>query len=313
MSKIRRTPTSVLSMVGAAALAVAAGAASQPADAASRRTTTTAKRRAATTRRSTTTAVSTQTFQLPAGDLKEVSGCAVSRRTPDRVWLHNDSGDSARVFWLDLKTRARGAVEVRGAQAVDWEDMAAGPGETLVVADIGDNDRRRANVVLYRFPEPAPGVAAVDATAETLTYEDGPHDAEALAVDPADCTAYVVTKEASGIAAVYRAGEGSLRRIGAVTISGEVLFFPNQVTAADAMPDGSGVVLRTYQSGYVLRPSKKPATLAGAFAATPVPLGMPLMGQAEALCLTPDGRFAVTASEATGGTAFPVAVVPLPR
>lgn len=305
-------------MVAAAALAVAAGAASGPADAASaRRTTTTAKRRAVTTRRSTTTiattAGSTQTYQLPAGDLKEVSGCAVSRRSPDRVWLHNDSGDSARVFWLDLKTRARGAVEVRGAQAVDWEDMAAGPGDTLVVADIGDNGRRRANVVLYRFPEPAPGVTAVDATAETLTYEDGPHDAEALAVDPADGTAYVITKEASGVAGVYRAGEGSLRRIGTVTISGEVLFFPNQVTAADAMADGSAVVLRTYQSGYVLRPSKKPATLAGAFAATPVPLGMPLMAQAEALCLTPDGTRAVTASEAAGGTTFPLAVVPLPR
>ena len=46
-----------------------------------------------------------------------------------------------------------------GATAVDWEDIAAGPGPVsgvayLYLADIGDNAKARTSVQVYRVREP---------------------------------------------------------------------------------------------------------------------------------------------------------------
>jgi hypothetical protein len=253
---------------------------------------------------------STRVIQIQTGELREVSGCAASRRDTNRVWMHNDSGDGARIGWLNLVSRARGFVEVRGAQAVDWEDMAPAPGGRLIIGDIGDNNRSRANVVLYEIPDT--DAAAVDATAQTLTYADGAHDAEALVVDPASGAAYVITKESSGRAGVYRADGASLVRVAELRITGELGFYPNRITAADALPDCSGIVVRTYLRGYILRKSKD-APFASAFSATPRVLALPSMIQPEALCVTPDGQSVVTTTESFGSPTIPVAVVKLPN
>src|SRR5215213_1113502 len=89
----------------------------------------------------------------------ESSGLVASRRTPGLFWTHNDSGDGLFVYAFDRAGRSRGTFRVSGAQARDWEDIAAGPGPArgqsyLYAADIGDNGRGREFVVVYRFPEP---------------------------------------------------------------------------------------------------------------------------------------------------------------
>ncbi|MGH9165166.1 MAG: hypothetical protein ACRDZW_06610, partial [Acidimicrobiales bacterium] len=125
--------------------------------------------------------------------LTESSGLAASRRNPDLLWTHNDSGDSARLYCLTRAAKRCGTWRVSGAEAVDWEDMAAGPGPVagehyLYAGDIGDNGRSRGSIVVYRVVEPiAPrpdGGEATTAPADVvrLRYEDGAHNAEALLV-----------------------------------------------------------------------------------------------------------------------------------
>ena len=252
-----------------------------------------------------------RSFEVPTGELGEVSGCAVSQRLANTVWLHNDSGDSPRLFRLNTVTKAVRKVAVSGAEAVDWEDIAALPNGDLLIADIGDNAKKRDGVVLYQVPEPARLSRTVAATARRLRYVDGPHNAEALVVDPANGTPYVITKEESGVASVYGAGGDTLKSVGTITIDGESLFFPNLITGADALPDGSAVVLRTYQFGYVLaRSPGKPFT--SAFSATPKKFALPFMLQAEAICALGDSRSVFTTTESRGEKSILAAVISLP-
>jgi hypothetical protein len=60
--------------------------------------------------------------------INESSGIVASRRNPDLFWTHNDSGDGPTLYALDRKGKSRGRWRVSGAEAVDWEDIAAGPG-----------------------------------------------------------------------------------------------------------------------------------------------------------------------------------------
>src|SRR5829696_1264836 len=94
--------------------------------------------------------------------VSESSGLAASRLTPGAYWTHNDSGDGPFLYAFDTRGDSRGVFRVAGAQARDWEDMATGPGPEggkgksyLYIGDIGDNNEARAEIVVYRVPEPA--------------------------------------------------------------------------------------------------------------------------------------------------------------
>ena len=127
--------------------------------------------------------------------ITEASGIAASRTNPGMYWVHNDSGDSARVFATDLSGAAIGRFRLQGAQARDWEDIAVGPGPEpgssyLYLGDIGGN-KGRTNLSIYRAVEPeimlgATGVrGSVPAARIDVMYPDGlAWDAEALLVDP---------------------------------------------------------------------------------------------------------------------------------
>ena len=67
-----------------------------------------------------------------------------------------------------------------GAEAVDWEDIAI-RGRTLYVGDIGDNLAVAAGSPSTASPSAGRGDTRAPIV---LRYPDGPHDAEALLVDP---------------------------------------------------------------------------------------------------------------------------------
>ena len=132
----------------------------------------------------------------------------LSRSQRGVLWTHNDSGDAPRLLAVGLDGRLLADVAVTGAEAFDWEDIAAGPG-ALYVGDIGDNvaaarhDRR-----LPRAPSRASagGPSAAPATRLELRYPDGRHDAEALLRDPVSGALVVVDEDARA------AGPGSTSR-----------------------------------------------------------------------------------------------------
>src|SRR5207245_2694818 len=125
------------------------------------------------------------TGTLHSPRVKESSGIAASRAHPGVLWTHNDSGDDAYVYATDLAGADRGVVRIRGARAVDWEDIALGPCPTqraacLYIADTGDNEMTRKSVVIYAMAEPDPPdrpggpVRASPAAAPRLPCAGGP-------------------------------------------------------------------------------------------------------------------------------------------
>jgi hypothetical protein len=257
---------------------------------------------------------------IASNALSETSGIAASRRVSGVWWVHNDSADGARVFAIGNDGRDLGEFDLAGAAAVDWEDIAVGPGPvagapSLYLADIGDNAKSRSSVQVYRVAEPLVDPTAAPGPPQTLsgvatlnlTYPDGPHDAEALLIDPITGDLFVVTKDlVGGVAQVFRApanlGGGSTTTLTQVAT---VSLGPGQgVTGADVTPAGDVVALRTYLS-VVLYPRPTGQPLAQAFSEASCAGSAPPFGtatpasepQGEAIGFTRDGRGYVTVSE----------------
>jgi hypothetical protein len=206
----------------------------------------------------------------PAVD--ESSGLAASRINPGIYWTHNDSGDAPLVYAFDATGESRGVFRVAGAQARDWEDMAVGPGPEratsyLYLGDIGDNDKARTEIVVYRVAEPkltpadktstkAKPKTTAAADAIRLRYPDGKFDAETLLVHPTTGNLYIITKVMLANAVVYEATAPfvtgqvtTLKRIGEIKVPS---LLGGALTGGSISPDGHRVALCDYLQGYEL-------------------------------------------------------------
>lgn len=238
--------------------------------------------------------------------LSEISGVVASRAHPGIFWVHNDS-DAGPVLWaLDAAGATAATLELSGAEAFDWEASSLGPGpggDHLYIADTGDNLRSRPYAVLYRVAEPAEAAGSLRAEAQAVrfTYPDGPHDVEAMFVDPATGDAYLIAKAILGPAPVYRvpaaaweAGEAVAERVATLDLG----LLP--ATAADLSADGRVLAVRTYTAVLLLsRPAGTP--LAVLFGAHPCRAPAPPEAQGEAI--TWDGGGYLTIGE---GSAAPI-------
>ena len=144
--------------------------------------------------------------------LNEISGIAASRDNPGVIWAHNDSGGSARLWAMNTFGIHLGTYNLTGATALDWEDMAIGPGpvpgqDYLYVADTGNNEGLiDFTFTIYRVPEPAvsAGQDPVDANltgvdALPVRYPDSVrHGCETILVDPLNGDIYLCTKDRWG-------------------------------------------------------------------------------------------------------------------
>jgi len=259
------------------------------------------------------------------GSINESSGVAAARRNPGLLWTHNDSGDKPHVYAVDREGVTVGLYQVRGARNVDWEDMAVGPGPGgkfgpyLYLGDIGDNARRRTDCVVYRIQEPKVGGTRAQITKQTprmsegatlrlpFRYPDGPRDAEALLVHSRTGAIYIVSKEPSGRAGVYkfpaRQPSGTkpamLVRVGTVMITGEQHPFPNVVTGGDIAPDGRKVILCTYAAAYELTLPAGAANFEAIWKTRPAKIALPALPQCEAVCYTTAGKSILVTSAQT--------------
>lgn len=246
----------------------------------------------------------------------ELSGLGASRTVPDLLWTHGDRGSAAELYAVSASNAAlQGTLRLAGATAVDWEDLAMAPctaGQCIYVADTGDNDLDRDTVALYEVTEPtAAPLGAVDVayTRYDIEYPDGPHNVEAVFIDPRDGRAYAITKTTSARAAVYH-----LPRIaGALGLAQPIaeLAIPAadpRVTAADLAIDtcGARLLVRTYGALYELRagPTASIAELLSSALAT-----MPVADEphGEAVAYAADARAYYTTSEGVAPTLSRVA------
>lgn len=212
------------------------------------------------------------TAVITAPELDELSGIDVSRR-PGVYWLHNDSGDRPLLYAVDSTGRVLGAYRVRGAVNRDWEALAAGPcvvteGRCLYIGDIGNNNRRRERVVVYRLREPEPG--GPDSVAQlldsiVLRWGDQPHDAEGLAVTP-DGRVLMTAKDFRGPAMLYSwaATATDVRPAPLCALGLRIEPFTGRVVTGLAVsPDGTVLAVRTYVSIHLFRLDRACSALTG--------------------------------------------------
>lgn len=158
--------------------------------------------------------------------IAEMSGIVKSRRRDNLFWVHNDSGDSARIFAIDangnsvLPTYSKftyygdapqpgkeqwEGFEVLYANNIDWEDIAI-DANYLYIADMGNNGNARRNLAIYLVSEIDPTASTRSAVIKKLPVkypdqhqypsENLHFDSEALFV--ADGKPYVITKHRAG-------------------------------------------------------------------------------------------------------------------
>jgi hypothetical protein len=185
-------------------------------------------------------------------ELPEASGLALSRRSPERLWSHNDSGGPSLVA-LNTRGAVTGRVRLSGVRIDDWEAVAVGacPGGSCVyIGDIGDNDAKRPRITVHRLVEPATTDTASVTESFHATYPDGAHDAETLLVAP-DGRLYIVTKGETASIALYRfpgelqpGASHQLERVGAPANRGKDRA-AERITDGTVSTDGTWVALRT--------------------------------------------------------------------
>jgi hypothetical protein len=243
-----------------------------------------------------------ETGKLVSPAAIEISGVVASLAHDGVYYVHNDSGDTARFFAIDVKGAALATFTVTGAQAVDWEDIARGPcpsGTCIFLGDIGDNSSTRSGYAVYRVAEPTT-IADASLAAETLafTYPDGPHNAETLLADPVTGGLFVVTKTV-GVSSVYAfplpltPGQSVV-----LTKAGDLSLpiMPALITGGDVHPNGRGVLIRTYSDVWLF-PQAAGMSVVDALVGTPCAEPAPSDSQGEAIGWLPSGAGYVTTSE----------------
>lgn len=241
--------------------------------------------------------------------VQESSGLAASARHPGELYTVNDSGSQPVIYRFDLKGRIRNKVRLTGTQNVDWEDLAQARGQ-LFVADIGDNLARRKSIEIAQVSERDAERAEARPKLYSLTYPDGPRNAEAFAVDPMSGDFWIVEKVngKSGVywAAAPRPGKVELSRVGTVTL-GSIIPGSRLVTGMCFSGDGKDVFVRTY-FGLWRFPVPKRRTEWWRGPSTRLTIEPERQG--EAVCTSLDGETVFTSSE---GSPCPIRSLPRPR
>jgi hypothetical protein len=251
--------------------------------------------------------------------INEASGIAVSRRNNGIIYMHNDSGDSARVFAVGKDGQTKAVITLSGVTVNDCEDMAvaydAECKPTVYMADTGDNGKSRTEVCIYAFEEP---LIAPDGSSAPLSvmpkklrfkYPDGPRDCETLMADFKGRALYVVSKETGPAANVYRLNplwDDTLQiavKTGTITLSDPLPYYPNLATGGDISPDGSRIILRTYQQAYEFRVARGKLP-ENALKTTPAVVRIAVESQGEAICYGRDNRTLLTVSEGVNPTVY---------
>ena len=138
--------------------------------------------------------------RITSPKLSEVSGLAVSRKTPGLLWVINDSSNPPELYGLSTQGELLKTYKIKGAINLDWEDLAGFryKGEDfIVIADVGDNWSACPFSTLYCVKEPAadtPGKVLELEWKMHFSYENGPQDCEAVAVDALHQKIYLLSK-----------------------------------------------------------------------------------------------------------------------
>lgn len=240
--------------------------------------------------------------------INESSGLAVSWRTDGLFWTHNDSGDGPELFAIDRAGKTRCTLKLQGASALDWEDLCSfhlDQKSWLLVADTGDNYRRRGILTLYLIEEPPVDLAAKTPLAISLKpaqtirlrYADGCHDVESVAFDVATRTIYLLSKRNfnKSLYALKLPAQNDPATVHTLKFVARVpdLLMPNGM---DISADGRLAVVCTYTHA-LLYVRQIDQTWAKAWMGKPTMVLLPNRRQGESICFGRDSRTLYLTSE----------------
>jgi len=254
--------------------------------------------------------------------IHESSGIAISRLRENVFWTHNDSGDRAILYSFDSAGRDLHTYSLPNVHAFDWEDMASfvRRGKSyLLVADTGDNGESRRRYRLHLMEEPKAKDRQLRLQQTILfTYEDGPHNCEAIGYDPIG-DQIVLTTKISGLLTTNNSSKdpckvyvlpfpkpGDSRQMVANSIA--TLKLP-YVTAMDISPDGRRVIVMTYGPAFEYA-RRDGENLEKAFSRPGRPVLLPIRKQGEAICYAADGKTLYLTSESRPCPLYRVPVKP---
>ncbi|MFO1003015.1 MAG: hypothetical protein U0936_22005 [Planctomycetaceae bacterium] len=245
--------------------------------------------------------------------ISEASGIAVSHRHEDAVWMHNDSGDTARLFLVGLNGKTRAIVTLNIDRPLDWEDMCSfeSDGEKwLLIGDTGDNLRvrskteRACELLLIREPEIKPDeVGPVNVRVDIVSriqfqFPDGPEDCESLAVDTQSNEILLLTKCAPQKCQLFRlplSTKAGQRKLTADPVASLAVPF---ATSMDVAPDNQSLVIVNMFSGALIRREKSESWTSACQKPITV-LTLPAQPQCETVCFESSGGSVLVNSERT--------------
>lgn len=197
-----------------------------------------------------------QLAELKNKKLNEVSGLESSINNPKMLWTHNDSGNDAELFLLDLNLDIKLTCKLAGVENRDWEDIAIGPGPDpaknyVYIADIGDNDAQYQFKYIYRFEEPKwdetqPNKITISKF-DRITFQlpDKRKDTETLLIDSHTKDLYVVSKREEP---VYLYELKFPYPIEDTLTANKLISLPlTQMVGGDFSSDGTKILMKNYK------------------------------------------------------------------
>jgi hypothetical protein len=242
--------------------------------------------------------------------LEEISGIIASRTYLNLFWVHNDSGDEARFYAMDIGGNHRGTFILPDRKNVDYEDIAIGFGpngrDYLYIGDIGDNRAKRDTIQVLRVLEPAPleknkAVAISGSVSFSFRFEDGSRDAEAMFIDPCTGDLYIISKREDRSRVYVAQAPFSTEKVNLLEFKIELPW--GWVTAADLSPNHDYIIAKSYRQA-AMWPVPQDGPLWKAFESPECPIELHDEPQGEAITFDFAGRCIVHISEYTDEWVF---------
>ncbi len=277
--------------------------------------------------------------QLADHRLVECSGLETSTIADDLLWAINDGGHGPYLYAMGYDGRHRGRVIINGARNQDWEGLDTFEWEgrpMILIADFGDNDRRRDIYRIYLVEEPRLSADRVEETlsvdiAQTIdfTYPDGRYDAEGVTVDTRQARILILTKRdlppivfelplkpnilGHPVVARRLATIETIPAPTAEDLNHRYGKYRSQPTALDLSADGRSCAVLTYKHAYLFSRSLQ-KDWAGVFSMHPIQISLPLpqdhldLKQREAVCFSRDGGALWVTSEGRRASIYKISI-----
>lgn len=241
--------------------------------------------------------------------IDEASG--LESRTRGGFWMLEDSGNRPELFAVGPHGEDLGSARIRDVTNRDWEDLSAYRDENgrrmLLIADTGDNDDQYDETYLIAVPEDQveQSLFMGPLSAEHVWHvrlPSGPHDVEAVAVEPGSRDVYLLTKrETPPVLWRFSLDTGTeAERVGTVPIPPPT---PEQLaadslygasaslpTAMDFTEDGAELIIQTYTDAW--RVQRDPSGQLDLSHLVHLPVLK--LHQTESACMGPDGLWWTT-------------------